>query len=226
MPRPVQALVSVVIAARRGGRASRASLALAGEPLDQRRLRRGARRPGCSLAELFPIRMPGGAEETSFSTSFSFALLVTHGAEVTVLVSVACLLAADAIRRPRGGQGRLQRRAVRDLVGARRGRLRALAGPPERRCASAGSPSSPRWCPPAIVVRARQHGVRARCRRRCSRGGPLCRSSRASELRARHDGRAARARADRGGRRGARAVAGAAARRRCSSASSSAAARR
>ena len=54
---------------------------------------------GMLLAELFPIRLPGGDEETSFSTSFSFALLVTHGAEVTVLTSVAAMIAADAIRR-------------------------------------------------------------------------------------------------------------------------------
>jgi diguanylate cyclase (GGDEF)-like protein len=54
---------------------------------------------GMLLAELFPVRVPGREEETSFSAAFSFALLFTHGTEVTVVVATASVLVADVLRR-------------------------------------------------------------------------------------------------------------------------------
>ena len=133
MPRQVQALVLAVIAA---GAAVVVACAAgyAGEPVDAGRLRRGARGAASSLAELFPIRLPGGAEETSFSTSFAFALLVTHGVEVD---------RAGLRRLPAGGRcDPAARRRSRSLYNAgqyaiswaaRRARLRARW--PDRRAA-------------------------------------------------------------------------------------------
>ena len=97
MPPSVRVLLVVVVAA---GAAVVAACAVrvAGEPLEH-----GAvllvLTAGILLAELFPIRFPGNAEETSFSTSFAFAVMATHGPEYAVLVASGCLIAADAIRR-------------------------------------------------------------------------------------------------------------------------------
>jgi diguanylate cyclase (GGDEF)-like protein len=98
MPKPVRALVSAVVVC---GVAIvlGCAVALAGQPLPEPGLL-ALLALGAFLAELRPVRIPGGTEETSFSTAFSFALLVSHGIEATVLVSVAAVVAADAIRRP------------------------------------------------------------------------------------------------------------------------------
>ncbi|HTE61255.1 MAG TPA: hypothetical protein VK631_12960, partial [Solirubrobacteraceae bacterium] len=94
----MRALLLVVIAAGAAVLVA-CGLTLAGEPIEDRWLL-AVLAAGILIAELKPVRIPGGAEEMSFSTSFSFALLVTHGTSVTVLVTVACMVAADAIRRP------------------------------------------------------------------------------------------------------------------------------
>ena len=93
--------------------------ALAGEPLE-RADHVAVLAAGMLLAELFPLRIPGREEETSFSTAFSFALLFSHGVATTVVVATACLVVADVARRRAPGQARVQRRAVRDLVGGAR----------------------------------------------------------------------------------------------------------
>ena len=97
MPRSVRVLLVVVVAL--GATAVVAcALALVGDPVD---------RPwlvvllavGMLLAELVPIQVPGREEEVSFSTSFTFALLVTHGAPEAVIVATGTLVLADALRR-------------------------------------------------------------------------------------------------------------------------------
>jgi diguanylate cyclase (GGDEF)-like protein len=97
MPRSVRALLAVVIAAG-SAVVVVCALGVAGDPIHDRWLL-AVLAAGILIAELNPIRIPGGGEEASFSTSFSLALLVTHGTEVTVLVSVACMVLADVIRR-------------------------------------------------------------------------------------------------------------------------------
>ena len=93
----MRALVSVVLAV--GGAVLVACVAgLLGEPLDDVDTV-AVLAAGMLLAELFPLRIPGREEETSFSTAFSFALLFSHGTEATVLVATACLVAADVVRR-------------------------------------------------------------------------------------------------------------------------------
>ena len=97
LPRPVRNLVAVVLA---GGAAVLAVcvVALAGEPLE-RADHVAVLAAGMLLAELFPLRIPGREEETSFSTAFTFALLFSHGVAATVVVATACLVVADVARR-------------------------------------------------------------------------------------------------------------------------------
>jgi diguanylate cyclase (GGDEF)-like protein len=97
LPRPVRNLVCVVLA---GGVAVLVACvaALAGDPLE-RPEHVAVLAAGMLLAELFPLRIPGREEETSFSTAFSFALLFSHGTAITVVVATACLVAADLVRR-------------------------------------------------------------------------------------------------------------------------------
>ena len=97
MPRSVRALLAVVIAAG-SAVVVVCAVGIAGDPIHDRWLL-AVLAGGILIAELNPIRIPGGGEEASFSTSFSLALLVTHGTEVTVVVSVACMVLADVIRR-------------------------------------------------------------------------------------------------------------------------------
>jgi diguanylate cyclase len=73
-------------------------VALAGEPLE-RADHVAVLAAGMLLAELFPLRIPGREEETSFSTAFTFALLFSHGVATTVVVATACLVVADVARR-------------------------------------------------------------------------------------------------------------------------------
>jgi diguanylate cyclase (GGDEF)-like protein len=97
LPPPVRTLVKLVLA---GGAAVLlvSALVLAGEPLERAGVV-AVLAAGMLLAELFPLPVPGREEETSFSTAFSFALLVSHGTATTVVVSTACVLAADIVRR-------------------------------------------------------------------------------------------------------------------------------
>jgi diguanylate cyclase (GGDEF)-like protein len=97
LPRSVRTLVSVVVAG--GGAVFAVCVAvLAGEPLERPELV-AVLAAGMLLAELFPVPTPGREHETSFSTAFSFALLVSHGTATTVVVATACQVAADIVRR-------------------------------------------------------------------------------------------------------------------------------
>ena len=97
LPRSVRILVSVVLAG--GGAVFAVSVAvLAGEPLHRPEIV-AVLAAGMVLAELFPLRIPGREEETSFSTAFAFALLVSHGTETTVVVATGCVVVADVVRR-------------------------------------------------------------------------------------------------------------------------------
>ncbi len=97
MPRSVKTLLAVVIAA--GAAVVAVCVAtLAGDPVERTGLI-AVLAAGMFLAELIPIRVPGRAEEVSFSTSFTFALLVTHGTAEAVLVATGTLLLADTLRR-------------------------------------------------------------------------------------------------------------------------------
>jgi len=97
LPRPVRNLVGVVLVA--GAAVLVVCVAaLAGDPLE-RPEHVAVLAAGMLLAELFPLRIPGHEEETSFSTAFSFALLFSHGTAVTVVVATACLVGADLARR-------------------------------------------------------------------------------------------------------------------------------
>ncbi len=51
------------------------------------------------VAELFPVELPDGDGEVSFSTTFAFALLLTDGTAAVVLVHALALALADAVRR-------------------------------------------------------------------------------------------------------------------------------
>jgi diguanylate cyclase (GGDEF)-like protein len=51
------------------------------------------------IAELFPVELPDGDGEVSFSTTFAFALLLTDGTAAVVLVHALALALADAVRR-------------------------------------------------------------------------------------------------------------------------------
>jgi diguanylate cyclase (GGDEF)-like protein len=51
------------------------------------------------VAELFPVELPDGDGEVSFSTTFAFALLLTDGLAAVVIVHAVALALADAIRR-------------------------------------------------------------------------------------------------------------------------------
>jgi diguanylate cyclase (GGDEF)-like protein len=97
MPRSVRRLLAAVIAA---GAAVIAvcAVAVAGDPVERGGLI-AVLAAGMLLAELFPIRVPGREEEFSFSVSFTFALLITHGTAMAVLVAAAMLLLGDALRR-------------------------------------------------------------------------------------------------------------------------------
>jgi diguanylate cyclase (GGDEF)-like protein len=97
MPSSVRALLGAAIAA---GIAvvGVCAATLAGDPVERPGLV-ALLAAGMLLAELFPIRVPGRAEEVSFSTSFTFALLVTHGTAEAVLVATGTLVLADALRR-------------------------------------------------------------------------------------------------------------------------------
>ena len=48
------------------------------------------------VAELFPVEIPDGDGEVSFSTTFAFALLLTDGVAAVVLVHALALAIADA----------------------------------------------------------------------------------------------------------------------------------
>jgi diguanylate cyclase (GGDEF)-like protein len=97
MPRSVRAVLVVAIAA---GVAVVAAcvVAVAGDPVERGGLV-AVLAAGMLLAELCPIQVPGREEEVSFSTSFTFALLVTHGTAEAVLVATGTLLLADLLRR-------------------------------------------------------------------------------------------------------------------------------
>ena len=75
---------------------------------DRPRRRRSSSRPtGCwrclplaiLVAELFPVEIPDGDGEVSFSTTFAFALLLTDGVAAVVLVHALALAIADPLRR-------------------------------------------------------------------------------------------------------------------------------
>ena len=51
------------------------------------------------VAELFPVEIPDGDGEVSFSTTFAFALLLTDGVAAVVLVHALALAIADLVRR-------------------------------------------------------------------------------------------------------------------------------
>ena len=51
------------------------------------------------VAELFPVEIPDGDGEVSFSTTFAFALLLTDGVAAVVLVHALALAIAEAVRR-------------------------------------------------------------------------------------------------------------------------------
>jgi diguanylate cyclase (GGDEF)-like protein len=51
------------------------------------------------VAELFPVEIPDGDGEVSFSTTFAFALLLTDGVAAVVLVHALALAIADLLRR-------------------------------------------------------------------------------------------------------------------------------
>ena len=51
------------------------------------------------IAELFPVEIPDGDGEVSFSTTFAFALLLTDGVAAVVLVHALALALADGLRR-------------------------------------------------------------------------------------------------------------------------------
>jgi diguanylate cyclase (GGDEF)-like protein len=97
MPRSVKSLLVVAIAA---GSAVIVVcvVTIAGEPVERTGLI-AVLAAGMLLAELFPIRVPGREEEISFSTSFTFALLVTHGTAEAVVVATGTLVLGDALRR-------------------------------------------------------------------------------------------------------------------------------
>jgi hypothetical protein len=51
------------------------------------------------IAELFPVEIPDGDGEVSFSTTFAFALLLTDGVAAVVIVHALALAIADGVRR-------------------------------------------------------------------------------------------------------------------------------
>jgi diguanylate cyclase (GGDEF)-like protein len=51
------------------------------------------------VAELFPVEIPDGDGEVSFSTTFAFALLLTDGVAAVVIVHALALAVAEAVRR-------------------------------------------------------------------------------------------------------------------------------
>ena len=51
------------------------------------------------VAELFPVEIPDGDGEVSFSTTFAFALLLTDGVAAVVIVHALALALAEAVRR-------------------------------------------------------------------------------------------------------------------------------
>ena len=51
------------------------------------------------VAELFPVEIPDGDGEVSFSTTFAFALLLTDGVAAVVLVHAIALAIAELVRR-------------------------------------------------------------------------------------------------------------------------------
>jgi diguanylate cyclase (GGDEF)-like protein len=51
------------------------------------------------VAELFPVEIPDGDGEVSFSTTFAFALLLTDGVAAVVIVHALALALADGVRR-------------------------------------------------------------------------------------------------------------------------------
>ncbi len=51
------------------------------------------------VAELFPVEIPDGDGEVSFSTTFAFALLLTDGVAAVVIVHALALAIAEAVRR-------------------------------------------------------------------------------------------------------------------------------
>jgi diguanylate cyclase (GGDEF)-like protein len=51
------------------------------------------------VAELFPVEIPDGDGEVSFSTTFAFALLLTDGVAAVVIVHALALAIADGVRR-------------------------------------------------------------------------------------------------------------------------------
>ena len=49
------------------------------------------------VAELFPVEIPDGDGEVSFSTTFAFALLLTDGVAAVVIVHALALAIAEAV---------------------------------------------------------------------------------------------------------------------------------
>jgi diguanylate cyclase (GGDEF)-like protein len=97
MPYSVRAVLVVAIAAGAAVVVA-CAVTVAGDPV-QRPGMIAVLAAGMLLAELFPIQVPGRDEEVSFSTSFTFALLVTHGTAEAVLVATGTMLLADVLRR-------------------------------------------------------------------------------------------------------------------------------
>src|SRR3954447_1864576 len=51
------------------------------------------------VAELFPLDVPGHEGQATFSTTFAFALLLSRGLAVVIVVHVLCVVIADLVRR-------------------------------------------------------------------------------------------------------------------------------
>ena len=179
MPKPVRALVSAVVALRRGDRgrlragARRRAAAGAGPA-------RGARGRASSSPSCSRSASPAGRRRRASRPAFAFALLVTHGVEVTVLVSRSLgVIAADAIRRPRAVKVLYNAGAVRDLLGARRGCSTRRSPARRSRSRRRGAAEFAALVPAGLAVRARQQRRSRRCRRRCCAAGPVVRAARA-----------------------------------------------
>jgi diguanylate cyclase (GGDEF)-like protein len=97
MPTSVKALLVVAVAAGTVVVVACAA-SLVGDPVERQGLV-AVLAVGMLLAELFPIRVPGREEEITFSTSFTFALIVTHGTAEAVLIATGTMLLADVLRR-------------------------------------------------------------------------------------------------------------------------------
>ena len=140
--------------------------------------RRRSLAAGMLLAELFPIRIPGGTEETSFSTGVLVrAAHHPRRAEVTVLATVHAARWPTRSAAPRSSRSPTTRRSTRS-----RGRspgcvYEALAGPAEPLASAARRWSSPRWSPPGFVFALVNGAARAAAARAAARRPDRARSS-------------------------------------------------